>query len=176
MSRTRLIIAGGAAAVGITLGAAAIASAGTTQTNDEPAAENDDAQEPDLNGSVQAPEGDEGTSEADESKALESLATITADEAIAAATDAVPGTADAAELENENGSVVYEVEVTGDDGSTSEVKVDAGNGAVLDTEAEDDEAEDDESGEEADDDENEGDEADEADETDEADEGAETGK
>lgn len=137
MSRTRSIIAGGAAAVGITLGAAAIASAGTATTGDEPAAETDDSQEPDLNGSVQAPEGDEDTSEADEAKTLESLATITVDDAIAAATDSVPGTADTAELENENGSVVYEVEVTADDGSDTEVKVDAGNGAVLDTEAED---------------------------------------
>ena len=57
MARTRSIIVGAAAAVGITLGAAAIASAGTTQT-DEPATETDAIQEPALDGSVQAPEDD----------------------------------------------------------------------------------------------------------------------
>lgn len=135
MTRTRLVIAGGAAAVGLSLGVAAVASAGTSQTTEDPAAETDDVQEPQLDGSIQAPES-EGTSE-DEDKDLESLATVTADEAIAAATAAVPGTADKAELGNENGTVVYEVDVTADDGTKTEIKVDAGNGAVLDSSADD---------------------------------------
>lgn len=174
MTRTRSIIAGGAAAVGITLGAAAIASADTAPTDQEPVAETDETQEPELHGSVQAPEDDDSASEADEAETLESRAKITADEAITAATDAVRGTADVAELENENGSVVYEVDVTAEDGSKTEVKVDAGNGKVLGAES-DDEAENeaDEAEEDADDEESESDE-DEAEEADEADGDVET--
>ena len=48
---------------------------------------------------------------------------------------AVPGTAAQPELENENGSVVYGVEVTKADGTVVDVKVDAGNGEVLAREA-----------------------------------------
>lgn len=43
---------------------------------------------------------------------------------------AVPGTAGEVELENENGSVVYSVEITAN-GITADVMVDAGNGKVL---------------------------------------------
>ncbi|MGB3733996.1 MAG: PepSY domain-containing protein, partial [Ilumatobacter sp.] len=46
------------------------------------------------------------------------------------------------ELGNENGSVVWEFEIVGADGSTVEVKVDAGNATVLDVEADDDENDD----------------------------------
>jgi uncharacterized membrane protein YkoI len=41
-----------------------------------------------------------------------------------------------AELGNENGFVVWEVEVQASDGTLQEVKVDAGNGQVLAQEAE----------------------------------------
>jgi len=88
----------------------------------------DDVQEPQLNGSIAVPEGqDEGLSEADEAAALAPLATVTPDEAIAAAAQAEgPGDLGKVELENENGSLVYSVEIGGKD-----VKVDAGTGAVL---------------------------------------------
>jgi uncharacterized membrane protein YkoI len=56
-----------------------------------------------------------------------------------AALDAVPGTVKDAELGNENGFVVWEVEVQASDGTLQEVKVDAGNGQILAQEAEDDE-------------------------------------
>ncbi|MDE0805896.1 MAG: DUF2613 family protein [Acidimicrobiales bacterium] len=158
MSRTRRIVAGGAAVVGITIGAAAIAGAVTSQdTTPTTEAESDDVQDPQLDGSIQAPET-EGQSEADEAAGLEGLATISPEDAQAAAIAAVPGTAGDAELENENGSVVYEVPITAEDGTATEVKVDAGNGDVLASETDDE-------GEEAD----EGDEADEADEMDEVD-------
>lgn len=173
MSRTRRIVAGGAAAVGITIGAAAIAGAVTSQdTTPTTETESDDVQEPQLDGSIQAPET-EGQSEADEAAELEGLATITPEEAQAAATAAVPGTAGDAELENENGSVVYEVPVTADDGTVTEVKVDAGNGNVLASEADDDGEEADEADEADDDDvenEDESEDDDDADEGDEADE------
>ncbi len=94
-------------------------------------ADADDVQEPQLNGSIAVDEAQsEGLSEADEAAARAPLATITEDEAVAAAQAEVPGTVDEVELDNENGSLVYEVKIGG-----QEVKVDAGNGAVLHIEA-----------------------------------------
>jgi uncharacterized membrane protein YkoI len=93
----------------------------------------DNVQEPHLNGSIAVDEAlSEGLSEADEAAALAPLATITEDEAIAAAQAEVPGAVDKVELGNENGSLVYEVKI-----GSQEVKVDAGNGAVLLVEADD---------------------------------------
>ena len=70
----------------------------------------------------------DGLSEADEATALGSLATITPEQAKAAALQAHPGTTTLkVELDNENGALVYSVEL--DNGM--DVKVDAGNGAVL---------------------------------------------
>src|SRR5205085_2028482 len=72
-----------------------------------------------------------GQSEADQSAALQSLAKISPDQARDAALGAVPGTADKVELDNENGNVVYSVQVTGANGAKTDVKVDAGTGSVL---------------------------------------------
>jgi uncharacterized membrane protein YkoI len=74
----------------------------------------------------------EGTTENDqaEAAALQAAAKISPDQAKQAALAAVPGTAGKVELENENGNVVYGVEVTAN-GTTTDVKVDAGNGSVL---------------------------------------------
>jgi len=111
-------------------------------------------QEPSYKGSVKAPadkaeneaaEGKEGSEneaaekkqEAAESQTLQSLTKIDQAAAEKAALGAVPGTAKAAELGNENGFVVWEVEVASQDGTPQEVKVDAGNGKVLAQEAED---------------------------------------
>jgi len=102
---------------------------GSQDEADDAAGEDaDDVQEPQLNGSIAVPEGqDEGLSEADEAAALAPLATVTPDEAIAAAAQAEgPGDLGKVELKNENGSLVYSVEIGGKD-----VKVDAGTGAVL---------------------------------------------
>lgn len=71
-----------------------------------------------------------------EAERLQSLAKITLEEAKQAAESAVGGTADSIELETEDGSLVYEVEI-----GQTEVFVDAGNGTVLYTENEDDEDE-----------------------------------
>jgi uncharacterized membrane protein YkoI len=62
---------------------------------------------------------------------LQELARIDRGAAEKAALDAVPGTVKETELEAENGSVVYGVEVAGNDGKTHDVKVDAGNGEIL---------------------------------------------
>lgn len=69
-----------------------------------------------------------GLSEADEATALGGLATITPEQAKTAALQAHPGTtALKVELDNENGALVYSVEL--DNGM--DVKVDAGTGAIL---------------------------------------------
>lgn len=70
----------------------------------------------------------EGMSETDEAAALAGKASISIDEAKAAALSANPGaTVVKAELDDENGSLVYSVELS----NGSDVKVDAGNSAVL---------------------------------------------
>jgi hypothetical protein len=73
----------------------------------------------------------EGMSEADEATALQGKAIITASGAEKAALAANPGSsATKTELDNENGVLVYSVELS----NGKDVKVDAGNGQVLHTE------------------------------------------
>lgn len=96
----------------------------------------DNTQDPQLNGSIAVDESQfDGLAEADEAAALAPLAKISADEAAAAAQAEVPGDVGKVELDNENGSLVYSVDIAGQD-----VKVDAGTGAVLQVES--DQAED----------------------------------
>jgi len=81
------------------------------------------AQEPSYTGSILVDEAQfDGLSETDEAAALQPMAVISNDEAKAVAEAANPG--------NENGVLVYSVEL--DNGL--EVKVDAGNGTILRTE------------------------------------------
>ena len=140
-------VAAALAGLGITGAAAAQNDKGPSEA---PSSEQKQ-EEPAYTGSVPAPqEGQEGQDEskddeAAEAQALEGLATVSPDEARDAALAAVPGTADKVELDNENGFVVYSVEVTGADGTVTDVKVDAGNGQVLAQ----DTGEDSESGEES---------------------------
>jgi len=140
----RKTITTSALALGVLAGSAGIASAVSSQgSTAQPAPTStaeDETQDPTLNGSVQSPEV-EGRSEDDESAALESLASITADDARQAALTANPGaTVNDVQLGNENGSVVYEVGMIDSTGFAIEVKVDAGDGAVLAQESGDDEA------------------------------------
>ncbi|MCO7218384.1 PepSY domain-containing protein [Klenkia sp. PcliD-1-E] len=97
-----------------------------------------DAADPTFTGSVPAPattevpDGQETSgSDAAEKAALEALATVTQTQAEQAAVAAVPGTVSETDLDSESGFVVYSVEVTGADGTVTEVTVDAGNGTVL---------------------------------------------
>lgn len=69
--------------------------------------------------------------EASEAAQLASQAKITAEQAKAAALKAVPGQVAKVELDNENGNLVYSVEVKDTQGKSIDVKVDAGNGQVL---------------------------------------------
>ncbi len=120
-----------AVAAGLGVGAAGVANAvsggGRTATPD--AATTTQAQDPSYKASVQIPEGSTENDQA-EAAALQAAAKISPDQAKQAALAAVPGTAGKVELENENGNVVYGVEVTAN-GTTTDVKVDAGNGSVL---------------------------------------------
>lgn len=74
---------------------------------------------------------------------LHKLANIDEAAAEQAALKAVPGTVHETELEtSDNGYLVYDIEIAGDDGKGHEVTVDAGNGKILhqDLEEEADEA------------------------------------
>jgi uncharacterized membrane protein YkoI len=94
--------------------------------------EGKDANETAIVGSIAAPAEQSADNEdhAAEDAALAKLATVTADEAKAAALAAVPGTAGDVRLEEEDGFVVYSVDVTTTSGDV-EVTVDAGNAAIL---------------------------------------------
>jgi uncharacterized membrane protein YkoI len=71
-------------------------------------------------------------SEADETATLQSQATISAADAEAAALVANPDTTVVkTELDNENGVLVYSVELS----TGADVKVDAGNGSILFTDS-----------------------------------------
>ncbi len=128
---TKRTLLAGAAGLGLLLGAGGIAAAQSdpapTPATSEPA---NDVQDPSYSASITATEV-EGQSEADEATALAGLATITPDEAQTAAQAVVPGTVDKVELDNENGAVVYSVEISDGNGGHIDVKVDAGNGNVL---------------------------------------------
>jgi uncharacterized membrane protein YkoI len=156
LNHRKLIVAGALAAAliggGVSIAAASDTSSAPSSTSadgqqaDGEAADGQDggpgseeeAQDPSYTGSVAAPaeseqaDGQETAgSEADEQTALEALATVTPSQAERAALTAVPGTVAETDLGNENGWVVYSVEVNGTDGTVTEVTVDAGNGAVL---------------------------------------------
>ena len=102
--------------------------ADTDDVQDEHEDQADDANE--ANETEEANEVDE----ADEAATLQGQAGISADEAQAAVEAANPGTKTlAVELDNENGTVIYEVEL--DNGT--DVKVDATNGNILGTDQRD---------------------------------------
>lgn len=118
-------------------------------------------QDPPYRSSIQAPVGadddsdsDSETEEADEAEEQEqeendrgeaaesaqllALAKISSEQARAAALARVPGTVLDSELDNENGNVVYSVEVRKADRSVVDIKVDAGTGQVLHIETDED--------------------------------------
>jgi len=95
-------------------------------------------QQPQYTGSITVDEAQyEGMSEADEAAVLQSKATISAADAEQAALAANSGTTIVkTELDNENGVLVYSVELS----NGMDVKVDAGTGTVLHTEQAGDDA------------------------------------
>jgi len=98
-----------------------------------PGAPDSGVQDPSYTGSVAVDQAQtESMSEADEAAALQGKATISAAEAEAAALVANPGaTVVKTELDNENGALVYSVELS----NGADVKVDAGNGSILFTDS-----------------------------------------
>ena len=78
-------------------------------------------------------------------------AKITEEAATKTALEKVPGTVNEVELEDEDGTVVYEFEITSTDGTQQDVKVDAKTGKIVKVEA-DDEEDGEEQGEEENDD------------------------
>ncbi len=78
-------------------------------------------------GSVQAK--DEGE------KAMAARAKITASEAARIAQTALPGKVVETQLDDENGYLIWEVELIGDQGQETQLKIDAGNGRLLAVEA-----------------------------------------
>ena len=138
----------GATALALTGGGLRVANAQSTPTPSTPTTQSQqpNASQPGDNGgagdqadanvtsSVTVPQTpDNGQdNEAAQDAALAKVATVTPDQAKAAALKAVPGTAATPELSDENGNVVYDVTVTSPDGrTTTDVKVDAGNAKVL---------------------------------------------
>jgi uncharacterized membrane protein YkoI len=134
VDKKKLAVGAAAAAVLTLGGGAAIAAQNPAETTGTEGAKQEE-QDPNIKGSIAAP----AENEAAESIQLEGLAKIDQAAAEKAALDAVPGTVKDAELGNENGFVVWEVEVQASDGTLQEVKVDAGNGQILAQEAENDE-------------------------------------
>lgn len=136
LSRTKRLTAVGATALGATVGLAGIVGFTSAHAPKQPVSaqadgeSGDQTQDPSYTSSVTAPEQN-GQSEADQPAALQSLAKISPDQARDAALVAVPGTAGNVELDNENGNVVYSVQVTDASSKVIDVKVDAGNGSVL---------------------------------------------
>jgi len=94
--------------------------------------EQDAIQDPSYSASITVNQGqNDGMSEKDEAANLQKQAIVTPAEAEAAALAANPGaTVVKTELDNENGALVYSVEL----GSGLDVKVDAANAAILHTE------------------------------------------
>jgi uncharacterized membrane protein YkoI len=87
-------------------------------------------EEDSYKGSISAPDQNDSS--------LQQVAKVDQAAAEQAALEAVPGTVHETELEtSDNGYVVYDIEIAGDDGNNHEVKVDAGNGEILHQDLED---------------------------------------
>lgn len=90
-------------------------------------------QTPSYQSSIKVPEQD--ADERAESAKLAPFAKIDSNQATAAALAKVPGTVLRTELDNENGNLVYSVEIRLATNEIRDAKVDAGNGAVLQVDA-----------------------------------------
>ncbi|MGE8078741.1 PepSY domain-containing protein [Peribacillus loiseleuriae] len=75
--------------------------------------------------------------DAQEQATLTKQATITEEAASKTALEKVPGTVQKVELEDEDGTVVYGIEVKAKDGSEQDVKVDAKTGKIVKVENDD---------------------------------------
>ena len=106
-------------------------AATTTDSSTTGSADDGNDDTPSFTSSVTIAVAADGTKPTDAE--LEAVATVTSDEAIAAALANTPGTAGTAELKSAAGNVVWKVEVTATAGGDYHVIIDAGNATVLDT-------------------------------------------
>lgn len=107
-------------AIGMVAGIGVVAASGSSN---QVAAQEQDVQEPSYQTSIQVPDP--------EPNDLNGLTKVTAEQAKEAALAANPGaTVSGIELDNENGSLVWSVELS----NGADVKVDAGNAQVVHTE------------------------------------------
>jgi uncharacterized membrane protein YkoI len=90
----------------------------------------DAAEAPEVKGAPEA-KGAQETVDPNEQAKLQQAATLTQQQAIDIALKNVSGTVKSAELEDENGTVVYGVHIVDANGKGSDVKVDAKTGNVL---------------------------------------------
>jgi uncharacterized membrane protein YkoI len=130
------ILVGAVAATVLVIGAGTAIAAGQ-QSQDAGTGNAQEEQETAIKGTIPAPEAKDEENKAAETKRLEGLAKIDKAAAEKAALDVVPGEVKKTELDDEDGFVVYDVDVLGKDGKTTELKVDAGDGKVLAQETED---------------------------------------
>ena len=82
-------------------------------------------------------ENDEEENDTQTQAELAKQAKITEEEATKTALEKVPGTVNQVELEDENGTIVYGIEVVSTDGTQQDVKVDAQTGKIVKVEADD---------------------------------------
>jgi uncharacterized membrane protein YkoI len=135
MDRKKILV-GAVAATVLTVGAGTAIAAGQ-QSHHTGTRDAQEEQEPAIKGTIPAPEAKGEENKATETKRLEGLAKIDKAAAEKAALDAVPGEVQKTELNDEDGFVVYDVDVLGKDGKTTELKVDAGDATILAQETED---------------------------------------
>ncbi len=115
--------------IGMVLGAAAL---GIALIGAGYGARQGAAQDPAYTSSVRVQDQNrDEAGEGQEAAQLQSLAKIDMTQATSAALAQVPGTVLRASLDNENGNVVYSVEVKTTTNEVKDVKVDAGNGTVV---------------------------------------------
>lgn len=134
--RTKRLLTIGLPAAALVVGGTGVASAATSSHPRSPSTHESDQGEhaPTYRSSVRAPEKEYAT-DAAEHAALTKLATVTPDQAKRTAAAANHGTVTDIALEDDNGNVVYSVELRTTKG-TVETAVDAGNGKLLAQETE----------------------------------------
>ncbi len=149
MDTTRKTLITLAAALGVLGGGFGIASATsqTSPTENSPGVVENDGNEPAKTDETDETDEKEETDDDVVDPARAAEAVLTAEDAEAAAIEAAGGgTTEPAELEDEDGELVYEVEITADDGTESEVTVNAIDGTTTVEIEDDDEEDDDEDG------------------------------
>jgi uncharacterized membrane protein YkoI len=125
--------------ISVVLGALTL---GVVLLNSADAAGEGKTQSPAYQSSIRVPDQQNG--ERGEAARLAALARIDASRASSAALAQVPGTVLKVALDNENGNLVYSVEIKIASNEIKDVKVDAGNGTVLHVDSAGDEEEADE--------------------------------